>query len=194
MRRVINLCLLAVAILSSSVAIGSERVSVEITNSSVVNVSLKEVVKGEKLILKDFYGEVLFNVTLQTASNYQKNFNLSDVPNGVYFVESETIYEVKITPVLKNNLGVSLIDTSSITLFKPQVSIKDNMVQVLLNNTRAYPVNLVIHDSNWTVLEEITANTEEVLKRAYDFSDMPIGEYTLRFRIGERTFVEKIKI
>ena len=134
MRKVINLCLLVVTILLSGAVNAAGKVSVEITNSSVINVSLTKVLKGEKLILKDFYGEVLFNTTLETSSNYQKNFNLSNVPLGLYFVESESLYEIKITPILKNNKGISLIDTSLVTFFKPQVSSENSIVKVLLNN------------------------------------------------------------
>ena len=194
MRKVINLCLLVVTILLSGAVNAAGKVSVEITNSSVINVSLTKVLKGEKLILKDFYGEVLFNTTLETSSNYQKNFNLSNVPLGLYFVESESLYEIKITPILKNNKRISLIDTSLVTFFKPQVSSENSIVKVLLNNTRNYPVDIIIYDEDQVVLEEIEGNKEASLKRVYDFSEMPKGEYKLFFTLKDRTFIHNISI
>ncbi|WP_299440690.1 hypothetical protein [uncultured Aquimarina sp.] len=194
MRRVINLCLITLVIITSNIANAAGRVSVEITNSSMVNVSLTEVVKGEKLFLKDYYGEILFNVTLEATPTYQKYFNLNNVPEGVYFVETESEYEIKVTPLLKNDKGVSLIDTSSVTVFKPLVQAENNIIKVLFNNMEKSPLNLTIYDSEFRLLEEIIGNEETVLKRTYDFSKMPKGEYKLYFSLKDRTFIKKVSI
>ncbi|WP_108805390.1 hypothetical protein [Aquimarina sp. Aq107] len=194
MKRVINLCLIALVIITSSVANAAGRVSVEITNSSMVNVSLTEVIKGEKLFLKDYYGEVLFNVTLEATPSYQKYFNLGNVPDGVYFVETEAEYEIKVTPLLKNQKGVSLINTSAVTVFKPLVRAENKFIKVMFNNTEKSPVNLTIYDNDFRVLEEVKGNEEEVLKRTYDFSKMPKGEYQFYFALKDRTFIKKVSI
>ncbi|AXT54853.1 hypothetical protein J8L88_17860 [Aquimarina sp. MMG015] len=194
MKRVINLCLIALVIITSSVANAAGRVSVEITNSSMVNVSLTEVIKGEKLFLKDYHGEVLFNVTLEATPSYQKYFNLGNVPDGVYFVETEAEYEIKVTPLLKNQKGVSLINTSAVTVFKPLVRAESKFIKVMFNNTEKSPVNLTIYDNEFRVLEEVIGNEEEVLKRTYDFSKMPKGEYQFYFALKDRTFIKKVSI
>ncbi|AXT50057.1 hypothetical protein D1818_04130 [Aquimarina sp. BL5] len=194
MKRVINLCLLALVITTSNIANAAGRVSVEISNSSMVTVSLTEVVKGEKLFLKDYHGEILFNVTLEATPNYQKYFNLGNVPDGVYFVETESLYEVKVTPLLKNKKGVSLINTSAVTVFKPQVSVENNLMKVMFNNTEKSPLTLVIYDNEGRVLEEIIGYDKSILKRTYDFSKMPKGEYQLYFSLKDRTFIKKVSI
>ncbi|WP_405206927.1 hypothetical protein [Aquimarina sp. LLG6339-5] len=194
MKRVINLCLIALVVITSSVANAAGRVSVEITNSSMVNVSLTEVVKGEKLFLKDYHGEVLFNVTLEATPSYQKYFNLGNVPDGVYFVETEAEYEIKVTPLLKNQKGVSLVNTSAVTVFKPLVRVESKFIKVMFNNTEKSPVNLTIYDNEFRVLEEVIGNEEEVLKRTYDFSKMPKGEYQFYFSLKDRTFIKKVSI
>jgi len=194
MKRVINLCLLALFFATSNVANAAGRVSVEITNSSMVTISLTEVTKGEKLFLKDYYGDIIFDVTLDATTNYQKYFDLGNVSDGIYFVETESLYEVKVTPLLKNQSGVSLINTSAITLFKPQINVEDNVVKVLFNNTKEEPINLTIYDNEGTLLEEIAENREKVLRRTYDFSNMPEGEYILYVTLKDRRFISKVSI
>ncbi len=194
MKRVINLCLLAIIIATSSIANAAGRVSVEITNSSMVTVSLTKVEKGEKLFLKDYNGQVLFNVTLDAVPNYQKYFNLSEVEDGVYFVETESIYEVKVTPVLKNKKGVSLISDSAVTIFKPQVRVDNKKVKIMFTNTEKSPLNFIIYDKEWHLLEEIKGNDEKIFKRTYDFTKMPKGEYQLYFVLRDRTFLRKVSI
>ncbi|MDH7445919.1 hypothetical protein [Aquimarina sp. 2201CG14-23] len=194
MKRVVNLCLLVLTIISSNLINAAGRVSVEITNSSMINVSLSEVVKGEKLFLKDYHGEVLFNITLDAMPVYQKYFNLDNVPDGVYFVETEAIHEIKVTPVLKNKKGVSLINNSAVTIFKPQVHVKNSIVKVMFNNTKRSPLTVTIYDKEWRLLEEIVENKEKVLRKTYDFSKMPKGEYQIYFRLKDRTFIKKVSI
>jgi len=170
MRRVINLCLLALVFTSSSIATAAGKVLVEVSNSSMITVSLSEVVKGEKLFLKDYDGEVLFNVTLEAATNYQKYFNLSNVEDGIYFVETESSYEVKVTPLLKNQKGVSLINESAITVFKPQVQVDGSVLKVMFSNTEKSPFNFIIYDNEFRVLQEEKIGKEEtLLKRTFDF-------------------------
>ncbi|GAA0719669.1 hypothetical protein GCM10009430_18980 [Aquimarina litoralis] len=194
MRRVINVCLIAVVIITSNIANAAGRVSVEITNSSMVNVSLTEVEKGEKLFLKDYDGEVLFNVTLDATPSYQKYFNLSNVSDGIYFVETETPYEIKVTPLLKNQKGVSLVNQSAVTVFKPLVKTDNNIIKVMFNNTEKSPLNLTIYDSDFRLLEEVTGNEDSLFKRTYDFSKMPKGEYEFYFSLKDRTFIKKVSI
>ncbi|KAA1246113.1 hypothetical protein [Aquimarina sp. RZ0] len=194
MKRVINLCLLAMVIAFSNFANAAGKVSVEITNSLMINVSLKEVSKGEKLYLKDYYGEVLFNITLKEMPSYQKYFNLNNVPDGIYFVETENEFDVKVTPVLKNKKGVSLIDNSSVIIFKPQVLIDNNIVKVLYNNTKKRPVTITMFDTKWNVLDEVIDNIDDVFTHTYDFSKMPKGDYQIHFTLQDRVFIKKISI
>ncbi|KAA1246114.1 hypothetical protein [Aquimarina sp. RZ0] len=194
MKRVINLCLLAMVIAFSNFANAAGKVSVEITNSLMVNVSLKEVAQGDKLYLKDYYGEMLFNITLDEMPSYQKYFNFNNVPDGIYFVETENVFDVKVTPVLKNKKGVSLIENSSIIVFKPQVNTEKNIVKVMYNNIKKLPMNMAIYDSKWNLLEEVVNNTDEVFKNTYDFSKMPKGAYQIHFTLKDRIFIKKVSI
>ncbi|MBW1295083.1 hypothetical protein [Aquimarina litoralis] len=194
MRKVINVCLIALVIITSNIANAAGKVSVEITNSSMVNVSLTKVEKGEKLFLKDYDGEVLFNVTLDATPTYQKYFNLSNVSDGIYFVETESPFEIKVTPLLKNQKGVSLINQSAVTVFKPLVKAENNIIKVMFNNTEKSPLNLTIYDNDFRLLEEVIGNDEALFKRTYDFSKMPKGEYQLYFSLKDRTFVKKVSI
>ncbi len=193
MKTVMNLCLLALAITFSNAVNAAGKISVAI-NNSMVNVSLTKVTKGEKLYLKDFNGEVLFNTTLKAMPTYTKFFNLSNMPDGVYFVETEAAYDVKVTPILKNQKGVSLINNSEVTIFKPQVSIRNKFAKVLFNNTRKSPITIKIYDTDWKLLEESTTVEDALVKKTYDFSKVPEGEYIFYFNIRNREYVQKVSL
>ncbi|KAA1246115.1 hypothetical protein [Aquimarina sp. RZ0] len=193
MKRVSNLCLLAMVVVFSNFASAAGKVSVEITNSLMVNVSLKEVTQGERLFLKDYYGEVLFDTTLKAMPAYQKYFDFNNVPDGVYFVETENDFEIKTTPILKNKKGVSLIQNSAVTAFKPQVHVENKMVKVMYNNVKNLPFAVTIYDAKWTVLEEVF-NTDDLFTNTYDFSKMPSGNYQIIFTLKDKMFIKKVSI
>lgn len=194
MKRVINVSLLIITIITCTVVNAAEKFSVEISNAAMVNVSLSKVSDGDKLSLKDYSGVVLYNVTLDEMPLYNKFFNFNNVPNGIYFIETEEAHTVKVTPIIKNESGVSLIKNSAITIFKPQIHVDKSVVKLMFNNTAKEPVTVKVYDNESRLLDEVIGNNEEILKKVYDFSKMPKGEYT--FYVGQdgRSFVKKVSI
>ncbi len=190
MKKLINVCLLVVLIAFTGSLKASESVSVEVTNS-LVDVSLTNIVKGEKLNIKDYYGSVLYTTTLEEMPVYRKYFNFADLPNGLYFVETETPYDVTITKILKNEEKVSLIDNSEKIIFKPQISVDSKNVKVMFTNLHLDTLTVAIYDSEYNILET-EISTKELYTKVYDFSRMPLGEYEIHFTLADKVFVEKI--
>lgn len=195
MKRVINVSLALFAILLSTAVKASDVLSVKIENSSTINVSLANISKGQKLYLKDYSGTVLFNVTLEAMPSYRKYFNLSTVEHGVYFVETETEFDVKVTPVIKNDKGVALIDNSSVTIFKPKVLVENLIARTMITKTENSPVKISIYDKDGNMLnEEVLESEDQVVQRAYNFTGVPAGDYYIYFNVNDRTFMKQISI
>ncbi len=195
MKRVINLSLLICAILFSTYVKASDVLSVKIENSSTINVSLSNISKGQKLYLKDYSGEILFNVTLDAMPTYRKYFNLGTVKDGIYFVETETEFDVKVTPVLKNPKGIALIQNSAVTIFKPNVAVKNSVVRVMLTRAEKTPLHISIYDREGIMLlEEKVKDDKLILERAYNFSGVPSGKYAIYFTLKDRRFIKEISI
>ncbi len=195
MKRVIKVSLFVCAILVSTMVKASDVLSVKIENSSTINVSLFNISKGQKLYLKDYSGAVLFNVTLDAMSSYKKYFNLNTVKDGIYFVETETEYDVKVTPVLKNPQGVALINNSLVTIFKPKVAVKNKMVRVMYTKVEKSPLHVAIYDREGYELYSEDSNDDEVIfERTYQFADVPSGKYFIYFSYKDREFKTEVSI
>ncbi|MEW7292910.1 PPC domain-containing protein [Aquimarina sp. 2304DJ70-9] len=195
MKRVINLSLLICAILFSTIVNASDVLSVKIENSSTINVSLSNTSQGQKLYLKDYSGAVLFNITLDAVSSYRKYFNLSTVEDGIYFVETETEFDIKVTPVLKNPKGIALINNSAITVFKPKVDVENTIVKVMLNRVEKSPLSISIYDREGVMLFSEKAKDDELIfQRTYSFSDVPSGKYIIYFSLKDRKFIKEVSI
>ncbi len=195
MKRVFKLSLFVCAILFSTVATASDVFSVKIENASIINVSLSNISKGQKLYLKDYSGNIMYDMTLTTMDTYKKYFDFSTVENGVYFVETETEFEVKITPVLKNHKGIALINDSATTIFKPKTLVEDSMVKVMLNRIKKSALNIYIYDLEGVMLFNEKVQDDVLLfERTYDFSTVPSGKYIIYFALDDRTFKKEINI
>lgn len=195
MKRVINLSLLVCAFLLSTVMNASDVLSVKIENASTINVSLSNISKGQKLYLKDYSGTILFNVTLDEMPSYRKYFNFETVENGVYFVETETEFDIKVTPVLKNPHGVALINNSAVTVFKPKVHVENAMVRVMHTRIEKSPLHISIYDTEGERLfNEKAADNTPIFQRTYNFSNVPSGKYLIYFTLKDRQFIKEVSI
>ncbi|TPN82408.1 hypothetical protein [Aquimarina algicola] len=195
MKRVINLGLFLFALLLSANVKASSLLSVKVENASTINVSLSNISKGQKLYLKDYSGTILFNVTLDAMPSYKKYFNLNTVDKGIYFVETETEFDVKITPVLKNSKGIALIENSTVTIFKPKVVVEDQIARVMLTRVEKSPLRISIYDDKGFIL--FTEKIEEgntIFERNYNFESTPSGKYTIYFALKDRVFAKEIDI
>ncbi|MBP2832763.1 hypothetical protein J8281_11250 [Aquimarina sp. U1-2] len=195
MKRVINLCLLCGVLLWSSIIKASDVLSVKVENASTINVSLSNISKGQKLYLKNYSGEILFDVTLDAMTSYRKYFNLNTVENGIYFVETESQFDIKVTPVVKNEQGVALINKSATIVFKPKVLVEDRMVRVMMTKSDKTSLEVTVYDEEGVMLfSENVENEKTIFKRAYNFSEVPYGKYLIYFTLDNRRFVKEINI
>jgi len=190
-----NISIFVFVVLINTIASASNILSVEVENYSTINVTLSNTSKGERLSLKDYSGTTLYDITLDGDLSYSKFFDFSEVEDGIYFVETETEFDVKITPVIKNSLGLSLIENSTVTVFKPNVSVHGGTVDILISKLDDSPVEVSIHDALGSVIydEELGEETS-VIKRTYNVESFPHGYYDIRFSVNDRVFVKEIKL
>ncbi len=191
MKRTLKFSLLAVLLLLSASTQASV-LSVKIENSSTINVTLSNIIKGQKLSLKDYYGVKLFDITLTAMPSYKKLFDFKTVKGGIYFIETETDFDVKITPVVNNAYGVSLINNSTITIFKPTILLKDKILMMNMTRVAKVPLLISIYDKNGSLIfDEKFEGDMAVVKRTYNLEKLPKGEYDMHFDIsGERVFIK----
>jgi len=88
MKNLIKKGLLSLGLLASVAVNASNKLNVKVAsdNSKILSISLMEVVSGEKVYIEDIKGEVLFSEDLQESKEYNKVFNLSSLPVGLYFI------------------------------------------------------------------------------------------------------------
>jgi len=162
---------------------------------NVTNISFENVKQGSTLSIKDENGIVLYNEAIERTGDYSKGFDFTTLPNGNYFFELNSEVKIVVVPfkVMSNNI---LFDKESEeSIYKPLVSIKDNMVYVSRPVIDQTPLSYKIYYAdNYELVH--TAEFEDLgeLKKAYDFSTSKKGNYIFVFEFEGRKYTKTVKI
>jgi len=193
MKKLIKTGLLSVALVASLVANASKIVTTASSKSKVVYIGLTNISQGEVLSIKDADGVKLYSESLGKTKAFNKKFDFSSIPNGIYFIETKEAKEITVTPVIVSEDKVAIIKESTKRFRAPSITLNDNVARVLVRNFSEAPVSIYIYDDAGNELK--TDKSENLLiYNAYNFSDLSAGTYTISVTQGEYNFTETIKI
>ena len=195
MKTIVKNTLFAVAMLVLTSVSAARKVNISVSQvNSVVSISLKNIEVGERLMIKNFKGIAMFKKTFKVMSNFDKNFSLKSVKNGMYFVEVENGDHIEITPVLKNDLGVTLIQKAAKFVFKPQFLVDGDLFKVSLMNANQEQVNIKIYGQNGDIILSEELLDEYVVTKNYDTSKLDPGMYNMTINKAGKTFFKEFNV
>lgn len=161
----------------------------------VTNLSFKNVKLGSMLTIRDDKGLVLYKESIVKSGQYSKGFDLTALPNGDYYFELDTDFEIVVIPfdVVSNQVNFRKDEKS--TIFKPFVRVKDNMVYVSKVSYNESPLEYKIYYAeNYDLVLSEKFENEKQINKIYDFSESKEGEYLFVFKFEGRKYSKKIKI
>ncbi len=136
----------------------------------------------------ELYAEKLY------ASDFRRNLDLSNLPNGVYHVEIDGKQRVLKQELIKNKQGLFL-DNKAV-VFKPRViAFEENekMIRLTFNNPTSNRSSVKVYDSEGNLVTKMK-NGENYFNKVLDFSQLPQGEYSIAVQKAGRDYLEKIYI
>lgn len=192
-----NILVLAIvfATLSSN---ATEKTSLNNEENGKTTLILKDVVQGEKLIIKDGFGVVLYNETLLKSGKYTKTFDLTTLPDGNYIFELDKKTKIKVYPFSVTSNTVKFDKESLKIIFKPKVEYKDNTIYVRALNSDMTPSKVelqynVIDTTFETIYSENISNTSLIAKE-FKLLKNEKEEYKVIVTLNGRTFTTSINI
>ena len=196
MKKLIKIGLFSVALLAAVVVNASNKLSVKIAseNSKLLSVSLTEVVSGESVYIEDVAGTVLFSENLIEADSYNKVFNLSSLPTGVYFIGSKENDKLRITPIVVNNDSVTLVKNSTKTYLAPEVTFENDVLRVAIHNQNKEEVSIEVFDESGTLLDSTESNSNALVYGSYDISEIESKTVTISVTEGDYNFTKEFKL
>ncbi len=192
-----NILVLAIvfATLSSN---ATEKTSLNNEENGKTTLILKDVVQGEKLIIKDGFGVVLYNETLLKSGEYTKTFDLTTLPNGKYIFELDKKTQIKVYPFTVVSNTVKFDKENLKVIFKPKVEYKNNAIYVRALNADMSPSKVellynVTNSSFETIYSENISNTSLIAKE-FKLLEKEKEEYKVKVTLNGRTFTTSINI
>ena len=199
MKTVIRKSLVLVTLLIAvTVSYGNE-ISGNMNKGKIVstNVTFKDVKKGSILSIKDMNGLVLYKESIKLTGDYIKGFDLTSLPDGVYYFEMDTKMEIKKIP-FKVITSVVILDKASETrVFKPVVFVNNTKKHVhvskLAINNEVLNIEILAENGDVVYAEKIEKEGD-VLGKIYDFSTSDKGVYTIVMKTEGIRFIKNLKI
>ncbi|WP_159022239.1 hypothetical protein [Formosa sp. L2A11] len=169
------------------------------TKSEIV-LTLNNVKEGQKLSIKDDYGIVLYNTTIETSGLYNNKFDLTALPDGDYSFEHEKGFEIQIMPFTVSLGAVTFNEASEKSIFKPVVKFEENKIYVSKLDLEKENVEVKIYyTTNNSELDYELIHTEKFsdtadINRIYSLSKKHSGNYKVIVNANGREYVEQFKI
>ncbi len=195
MKNYVKIFILAIVLFGLTDTRAAKRIDVTVSESqSVVNITLAGVSIGESLVVKSFKGSsLIYKKVFDRVMDFSHVVSLKGVKNGVYFVEVENNDRIDITPVLKNDLGVTLIDKAVKTFIKPQFKNENGVVTFTVNNPDANAVAITIVSDAFVIFKEEDIKDLKI-DRTFDTNRLKSGSYNIVVKMGSKTFSKEFNV
>ncbi len=195
MKKLVSISLVLVAMLASQLGYSNEYVFVT-TNPSdkVAEVTFEKVEKGFTLTLKDNRSEVLYTETMEQSGSYSKRFDLTLLPDGVYYFELDSKDAIKVVPVQVKGTTATFITEEERNILKPEVRVSDGLVYLSKESKdhKSVIIDVYYEGQDLAYSEKIKKGNN--VNRVYDFSNSKKGVYVIVMRSEGRTFTNRVLI
>lgn len=169
-----------------------------INKENTTTLSINNVEKGNKLLIKDNQGIVLYKETIQKSGSYLKGFDLSELPDGIYFFELVKNIQMEIIPFEMANHKAVIKKTNKDIIYKPYVRTKESRIFVTNLSLNKSPLKITIFYASdnvtfdYQIFSETIKNTQDI-QRVYKLDGTKKGTYKIVINTEGKTFVEYTK-
>lgn len=183
---------IAMFLSTSSFAAAGEGVVMEVTGTNTFKLILNDLQQGLTVQLKDQFGYTLHEEVVQGTAAYGKEFNLSALPNGQYYLELDYSTKLDVYPLSIDNGKVTKTELREV--FKPVINIKGDDLRITQLAPRKSALRVMIYDGNQQVILNDTMSGEISLGRIYDLSKLKAGDYQVYLASEGHSYQQNLRL
>jgi len=201
MKKVVKKGIVLITMLSAILSYANNPVifekTVEIENTTL---SINNVKQGQQLVIKDYYGIVLYKELIETSGVYHKGFDLTALPNGEYYFELDKDLEIQVIPFKVHMNKVEFLKDKETNFFKPVLRFKDNKVLLSRLSFENKPLEIKIYydgynsQSHYELIHSEKIKDIRIIERIYALDKTKKGNYRVVVKTEGRVFTESITI
>ncbi|QXP63356.1 hypothetical protein [Polaribacter sp. HaHaR_3_91] len=154
-----------------------------------VKVEFKDVKKGNALTIKNEYGITIYKQVLQSSGNFTKNFDLTNLEDGLYTTELEKDFEIIIKKLEIKDGFVTFYKKEKEVIFKPVIRTEGNLILISKIEFDNQPLNVTLYYNNDIIFSD-KVEGEKILNRVYKLSETEEGAYKVVINSDDRTYIK----
>ena len=136
------------------------------------SLTLSNVKEGNLLSIKDANGVILYKESIQSTGTYRKGFDLTTLPDGGYFFEIDKDLEIETIPFTVNANKVVFNKEEGVTIFKPYVRQKEDIVYITKLNLNLERVKINIYgnyNGDFQLIHSDKIENTKIINKIYKF-------------------------
>ncbi|MGJ8591349.1 MAG: hypothetical protein ACSHXF_02305 [Aquaticitalea sp.] len=200
MKNTLKIMMIVMALLGVMTSSANGKITVssnENTKSTIIK--LDDVRKGHQLLIKSNHGTVLYNESISQTGVYKKEFDLTTLPDGIYFFELDKDVVIQIIPFSVLSNTVKFDKDKEVKVFKPVVQYRNNKLTVskLALDLKPMTVEIFYDNPHTTISEKIHSEKIEntkIIERVYILDQKKPGTYRIVTKTDGRSYTQMITI
>lgn len=163
-------------------------------SSKSLNLQLSNNDGASEIFIKDSEGVLLYS-ELVKSSKLSKRFDLSLLPNGIYYIEVVGQTKINVIPFKVSKMNVEVLVESKSIVHKPIIRVNDNLVFISKFSPNKELLKITFYDTYDNLLFEEKLDKEITKGKIFDISQLPKGKYklTAKYDDGRSVIKEIIK-
>ncbi|GGZ63723.1 hypothetical protein GCM10008088_26500 [Mesonia mobilis] len=162
---------------------------VAVAKNQILMVELNDAQEGDMLTLLDVDGKVLFKEE-QLGNKFQKSLSLELLSEGTYYLHLEDANTIYTKEIVKENSSV-IVKKDSQIIFKPTFKQVKNQVKLSFTNPSEENTQVFVYNAKGEIVSSLR-NSDLVLKKTFDFSEVPAGDYMIAVLTDSRSFYKSV--
>lgn len=196
MKNLIKKVILIAVMVTGLVSMASERdgnIEIKDLNSKVIQFTLNNFDGDLQVTVKDTHDYVLYKENFE-GTIYSKKYDLSELPNGIYFVELRGETKIKTIPFIVSGNKVEFNYEASKIYFKPVIVVKDKKVNITKLALDKESFLIEVYNVNSKLIYKEVLEGKKHLQRRLNLEELPSGTYYLVLRSKGKVIRKAIEI
>jgi len=194
MKSLIKKNLFIVALLSAIVINATNinnNIKVEVTNSKLIDLKLKNSDGDLTISVKDALGEVLYTENFE-GNYFSKKYDLNTLPKGDYYFEIEGSTRINLMPFKVTSKGLDFKNKIKSTYYKPIVRQVGDLVFISKIAFYNEDFEIYLYDNQSNILYKERLKGEFNLGKTLNLKNLTSGNYRIVMESAGKVFEQKI--
>ena len=153
--------------------------------------------KGDErmtVTITDGSENILSTTQVDGKFKFTKQFDLSQLPSGIYFIKINKSIVETVQPFTINAHNVAMDPAMQVDKYLPVIKMGKRYLDINLIQDQADKVKVIIKDASGEIVFSENLDKMTVLNRRYDLSGLDKGIYKVEIKAGSTIYRDKIEV